>query len=145
MHRRQVPTISPLFSFIWVIDKSLFQRHALVFIRYSFRPVFAEIKYFVLSPDINECTTHKHRCSQLCHNTDGSYRCSCLSGYILAPDHMMCNGKLVQKLKKCIFILIWLLPVLFFVFTNKLCKIFQVLNNLQNFLVINLASIKVIS
>lgn len=47
---------------------------------------------FLLCTDINECTTHKHKCSQLCHNSDGSYKCSCRPGFTLSSDGVTCNG-----------------------------------------------------
>ncbi|XP_015758250.1 PREDICTED: mucin-like protein isoform X2 [Acropora digitifera] len=41
--------------------------------------------------DINECTTHRHKCSQICHNLDGSYTCSCQPGFNLSPDQTTCE------------------------------------------------------
>ena len=42
--------------------------------------------------DINECLEDTDGCSQLCSNTDGSYTCSCNSGYRLNVDGRSCNG-----------------------------------------------------
>ncbi len=36
--------------------------------------------------DIDECAEGGH-CSQVCHNTPGSYSCSCVPGYLQHPDH----------------------------------------------------------
>ena len=43
--------------------------------------------------DINECSTNNGNCSKLCINTNGSYVCSCTSGYQIAMDNMTCNGE----------------------------------------------------
>ena len=43
--------------------------------------------------DINECTEGSHNCNQLCTNTQGSFQCSCRSGYTLNSDGRTCDGK----------------------------------------------------
>ena len=43
--------------------------------------------------DINECADGAHLCDQVCTNTDGAYRCSCLQGYQLSLDGKTCDGK----------------------------------------------------
>ena len=49
------------------------------------------VKYVPHSPiDINEC--QEGVCSQLCNNTDGGFRCDCLSGFQLAPSGRSCLG-----------------------------------------------------
>ena len=55
-------------------------------------PLFLHLIHFVV-PDIDECSTHRHRCSQNCHNNVGSYTCSCDAGYNLDSDYMTCSGK----------------------------------------------------
>ena len=42
----------------------------------------------VFSTDINECL--QNPCDQNCHNTEGSYICSCNEGYMKKGDK--CNG-----------------------------------------------------
>ena len=32
-------------------------------------------------------------CSQLCANTDGSFTCGCVEGYLLQPDNRSCKAK----------------------------------------------------
>ncbi len=32
-------------------------------------------------------------CSQTCTNTDGSYTCSCVEGYLVQPDNRSCKAK----------------------------------------------------
>ena len=49
-------------------------------------------KRFMLS-DINECLSSNGGCAHNCSNTDGSFVCSCVSGYELGTDGMACNGK----------------------------------------------------
>ena len=46
--------------------------------------------YFCL--DIDECTAGTHDCDQVCTNTDGSFTCSCNSGYTLDSNGRRCNG-----------------------------------------------------
>lgn len=44
--------------------------------------------------DINECNERLDQCNHICTNTEGSYRCSCYTGYRLLNSHT-CRGKLV--------------------------------------------------
>lgn len=43
--------------------------------------------------DLNECSIGTSGCSQLCSNTNGSYLCSCNTGYKLASDNYTCGGE----------------------------------------------------
>ena len=43
--------------------------------------------------DINECTANTDGCGQICTNTDGSFMCSCNSGFALNNDARTCSGK----------------------------------------------------
>ena len=43
--------------------------------------------------DINECEGYND-CHQNCTNTDGSYYCSCDTGFVLAVDNRTCQGYL---------------------------------------------------
>ena len=45
--------------------------------------------------DIDECATNSHQCQQNCHNNNGSYVCSCDSGYILDINGRSCDGEIV--------------------------------------------------
>ena len=48
--------------------------------------------------DTNECQISNGNCSQNCINTNGSYFCTCTSGYSLAADGKTCNGRCINKL-----------------------------------------------
>ena len=43
--------------------------------------------------DINECNSNNGGCEDSCVNTDGSYYCTCDTGYSLDSDKHDCNGK----------------------------------------------------
>ena len=47
------------------------------------------IIYFI--SDIDECAEGTDGCAQICVNEDGSYSCSCQSGYQLASDGRGCT------------------------------------------------------
>ena len=47
----------------------------------------------IKSIDIDECSEDIHRCDQHCHNTIGSYMCSCDTGFLLDSDGYTCNGE----------------------------------------------------
>ena len=42
--------------------------------------------------DINECEVLNGGCQHTCVNTEGSYHCECLPGYMLANDGTTCTG-----------------------------------------------------
>ena len=49
--------------------------------------------YFFSVLDINECTTGTHRCQEVCHDTQGSYYCTCSTvGYRLHSDGTSCQS-----------------------------------------------------
>lgn len=43
--------------------------------------------------DIDECTIENGGCENFCTNSEGSYECSCHSGYALMPDLRSCTGE----------------------------------------------------
>ena len=49
--------------------------------------------------DANECLVGSDSCAQTCHNTAGSYTCSCNSGYRLNLDGHSCNGIRCRRCK----------------------------------------------
>ncbi|KAF2986857.1 hypothetical protein EK904_010923 [Melospiza melodia maxima] len=42
-------------------------------------------------PDVDECASQSHGCSQLCINTAGSFQCACQDGFSLAADAKGCQ------------------------------------------------------
>ena len=48
--------------------------------------------------DGDECTTGSHNCQHNCHNTLGSYFCSCQSGYDLNSDGRTCRGESKRRI-----------------------------------------------
>ena len=45
-----------------------------------------------ISKDVDECVGGSHNCSHICENTQGSYTCSCHSGYQITSDGLNCEG-----------------------------------------------------
>ena len=43
-------------------------------------------------PDIDECESATHECSDICVNTEGSYTCSCKPRYHLGDNGKACIG-----------------------------------------------------
>ena len=42
--------------------------------------------------DINECLTNNGGCDQNCFNNDGSFYCTCNTGYFLSSNGLSCIG-----------------------------------------------------
>ena len=53
--------------------------------------------YFFLE-EINECNNNNGGCEHSCHNTNGSYYCSCNTSYIINSDNHHCDGKIIDVL-----------------------------------------------
>ena len=47
--------------------------------------------------DINECDEETDGCAQNCTNTNGSYSCSCNTGYRLGSDAYSCYGTKINN------------------------------------------------
>ena len=43
--------------------------------------------------DINECSLSNGGCYHYCTNNDGTFTCSCQTGYNLNVDGVTCDGK----------------------------------------------------
>ena len=61
---------------------------------YAEMPFLLHSTQIYTTSDIDECSEESHRCEQNCHNSVGSYACSCDSGYHLNEDGLTCNGRL---------------------------------------------------
>ena len=48
-------------------------------------------------PDLDECTMGVHSCEKSCHNTPGSYSCSCEEGFQLRADKRHCIGMSIER------------------------------------------------
>ena len=54
--------------------------------------------YILLVTDKNECEENPNICGRgRCTNTEGSYRCTCDTGYELSPDGTTCVGRSKAK------------------------------------------------
>ena len=58
------------------------------------------ICHLLIHTDINECTNATDNCSAVatCMDTDGSYICTCITGY--SGDGVTCEGKIFLELAK---------------------------------------------
>ena len=43
--------------------------------------------------NVNECATNNGGCAHICTDTEGSFICSCNSGFELANNGLGCNGE----------------------------------------------------
>ncbi len=46
--------------------------------------------------DIAECVLQPNICDQICHDSIGSFSCSCRTGYVLNQDGRTCDGKIIH-------------------------------------------------
>ena len=53
-----------------------------------------QVSFFFL--DVNECIDGSNNCEQVCENTEGSFSCSCNSGFTLASDGRSCTADPVE-------------------------------------------------
>lgn len=73
---------------------------------------YVGITVFQFVADDDECAVERSPtsplCSQWCVNLPGKYKCDCLPGYMLEPDHVSCKAtgrptvKFFQKLSPCL-------------------------------------------
>ena len=67
----------------------------ILFLIDQFVQVFTKESTIYLLSDVNECVTGFHHChgNATCSNTDGSYLCTCSSGY--SGNGTICEGELL--------------------------------------------------
>ena len=58
----------------------------------NYNPFILLFILYTVSLDIDECAEETDRCAQNCHNTIGSYTCSCNAGYRLNVNGYDCDG-----------------------------------------------------
>ena len=51
---------------------------------------------------MDECLESNGGCQHVCHDTEGSFTCSCNDGYALAEDELACDSKYIHKRLKCV-------------------------------------------
>ena len=58
----------------------------------KFAPNYTILSTMMQYVDVNECLDNNGGCSDNCTNTNGSYYCSCFSGFELLSDNHNCEG-----------------------------------------------------
>ena len=53
------------------------------------------LRVFILA-DMNECSVNNGGCEHDCDDLDGSYRCSCRTGFLLGNDAHSCYGEWIK-------------------------------------------------
>ena len=59
-----------------------------------FKFLFLIFSFLTSWSDINECSSSKGGCSHTCHNSAGSFTCSCPNGMELDSGKRSCKGKI---------------------------------------------------
>lgn len=59
-----------------------------------FKFLFLIFPFLTSWSDIDECSSSKGGCSHTCHNSAGSFTCSCPTGLELDPGKRSCKGKI---------------------------------------------------
>ena len=75
------------------IGKILFMIINCILLLYTHQTYHNNVLMLISHADINECSTNNGGCAHNCANTQGSFMCSCRSGFQLASDGFSCNGK----------------------------------------------------
>ena len=89
---RSVPTLLVAFCAHVILDMSWILMRELVLVSEAMIQIFNN-NYFQFSlPDTNECGYNNGGCVQNCHNTVGSYFCTCNSSYTLNSNKHACDG-----------------------------------------------------
>ena len=77
-----------------------------------------------ISLDVNECTVNNGGCEHTCHNTHGSFYCTCNSGFVLLEDKKGCTGM-------CLYMCVYMCVdrQLFHCVTVVMCHVLLCLSN----------------
>ena len=78
---------------------TLFQRMALAVSVSNCNDILGVQFYCHIFTDIDECAAGTHMCAQNCQDTQGSYTCSCRSGFALNADGRTCTGTSLSNAK----------------------------------------------
>ena len=73
------------------IVSMLIEEHAVVGL---FATVLYEVLILCVNAEVDECSEDLDNCEHECTNTDGSFTCSCHTGYQLNSDGHSCSGLL---------------------------------------------------
>ena len=87
------PLPRPLAGCMWISASTTGYREEVVHFTRKGRNVL----FVWMFADVNECRSENGGCEQICENTDGSFRCSCRSGYTLNFDQRSCDSKYTCK------------------------------------------------
>jgi hypothetical protein len=55
-----------------------------------------------VNSDVDECLVANGGCGHHCTNTEGSFDCSCQTGFSLGPSNLDCHGELTCKRYECL-------------------------------------------
>lgn len=69
------------------------------------------VQHTIYCTDVDECQAANGGCAQTCTNTDGSFLCSCGTGYTLAYDGFSCDGNEVNfavQVRSCLSLQMWM-------------------------------------
>ena len=85
-----VPTLRESSAVLVQLDIAWTEMNLTVQVQYRHVVLFLFIRPLT---EINECSTNNGGCDHDCNNTDGSFVCSCDSGYQLDNNSLNCSGK----------------------------------------------------
>ena len=58
----------------------------------------------IYNSDEDECRTDNGGCSDICHNTEGHFFCSCYQGFTLEGDDQTCEGMINFSMSLFLFL-----------------------------------------
>ncbi len=94
-----VPTLRAISAVLVKLDIAWTAMDLTVQVQYMYSYVVLSCLQDPLT-EIDECATNNGGCEHNCDNTDGSFFCSCDSGYQLDNSSLNCSGKMCDYLHK---------------------------------------------